>query len=91
MWNKIVTWFKSIQFAKLMCAVLTFCSVGLFVWGFFVPPLGTIDGSVLKAGGILLAFTALWVIAHIVIELDKSGRAKVSKDGIEIEVEESES
>lgn len=88
MWNKILSWFKSMQFAKLMCAVLTFSSIGLFVWGFFVPPLGKIDGSVLKAGGILLAFAALWVIAHIVIELDKSGRVKASKDGIEIEVEE---
>lgn len=88
MWNKIVTWFKSIQFAKLMCAILTLASVGLFVGGFFVPPVGVIDGSLLKAGGVLLAFATLWVVAHIVIELDKSSRAKVSKDGIEIEVEE---
>lgn len=88
MWNKIATWFKSIQFAKLMCAMLTLESVGLFVGGFFVPPVGVIDGSLLKAGGVLLGFAALWVVAHIVIELDKSSRAKVSKDGIEIEVDE---
>lgn len=72
MWDKILTWLKSMQFAKLMCALLTASAVGLFVWGFFVPPLGTIDGSVLKAGGILLGFAALWVLAHIVIELDKT-------------------
>ncbi len=88
MWNKIVSWIKSMQFAKIMCAILTLSSVGLFVWGFFVPPLGAIDGSVLKAGGVLLAFATLWVIAHIVIELDKSGKARVSKDGIEIQVTE---
>lgn len=76
MWNKILTWIKSMQFAKLMCALLTASAIGLFVWGFFVPPLGIIDGSILKAGGILLAFAALWVIAHIVIELDRTARFK---------------
>lgn len=33
----------------------------LFIGGFFCPPMGVIDGSVLKAGGILLAFAALGV------------------------------
>lgn len=36
--------------------VTTFAAIGLFVTGFFVPPMGIIDGSVLKAGGILLGF-----------------------------------
>lgn len=90
MWQKILNWIKSMQFAKLMCALLTACAIGLFVWGFFVPPLGIIDGSVLKAGGVLLAFTALWVIAHVMIELEKSGKVKAGKDGIEIEVKEEE-
>ena len=31
-------------------------AVGLMVGGFFVPPTGVIDGSVLTASGILLAF-----------------------------------
>lgn len=31
----------------------------LFVGGFFCPPMGVIDGSVLKAGGILLGFATL--------------------------------
>ena len=72
MWDKILSWIKRMQFAKLMCALLTASAVGLFIWGFFVPPLGVIDGSVLKAGGILLGFAALWVLAHIAIELDKT-------------------
>lgn len=84
----IIEWLKSIQFAKAMCAVLTFCAIGLFVSGFFVPPLGIIDGSVLKAGGVMLGFAALWVIAHVAIEIDKSSKAKLSKDGIEIEIKE---
>ena len=88
MWQKILNWIKSIQFAKLMCAILTTCAIGLFVWGFFVPPLGIIDGSVLKAGGVLLAFAALWVIAHVVIELDKTARIKHGQTEIELKEEE---
>lgn len=88
MWQKFLSWLKSMQFAKIMCALLTASAVGLFVWGFFVPPLGVIDGSVLKAGGVLLGFAVLWVIAHIIIELDKSGKASLSRDGIQIEVKE---
>ena len=87
MWNKILTWIKSMQFAKLMCAVLTASAIGLFVWGFFVPPLGTIDGSVLKAAGILLGFAVLWVIAHIVIELDKTARFRHGETEVVIEEE----
>lgn len=33
----------------------------MFVGGFFCPPMGVIDGSVLKAAGILLGFAALGV------------------------------
>lgn len=88
MWQKILNWIKSMQFAKLMCAILTACAIGLFVWGFFVPPLGIIDGSVLKAGGVLLAFAALWVIAHVVIELDKTARIKHGQTEIELKEEE---
>lgn len=33
----------------------------LFVGGFFCPPMGVIDGSLLKASGILLGFAALGV------------------------------
>lgn len=36
-------------------------AVILFVGGFFCPPIGVIDGSVLTAAGILLGFAALGV------------------------------
>lgn len=36
-----------------------FTSVGLIVGGFFVPPTGVIDGSVLTAVGLLLLFPTL--------------------------------
>ena len=46
---------KYIFISCLIVAVL------LFVGGFFCPPMGVIDGSVLKAGGILLGFATLAV------------------------------
>lgn len=36
-------------------------SLALFIGGFFCPPMGIIDGSILKAGGILLGFATLAV------------------------------
>lgn len=36
-------------------------SILLFVGGFFCPPMGVIDGSILTAAGILLGFGALGV------------------------------
>lgn len=41
-------------------ALLTFISVLLIIGGFFCPPMGEIDGSVLTAVGELLAFATLW-------------------------------
>jgi hypothetical protein len=36
-------------------------ALAFFVGGFFCPPMGVIDGSVLTAGGVLLGFAALGV------------------------------
>ena len=44
------------RFAYVICF---FVSVGLIVGGFFVPPMGVIDGSVLTAVGELLLFPTL--------------------------------
>lgn len=41
-------------------------SIALLVGGFFVPPQGVIDGSVLKGVGWLFAFSALAVGAHAI-------------------------
>lgn len=40
----------------ILFTITTLSSIALFVAGFCVPPMGLIDGSVLKAGGILLGF-----------------------------------
>lgn len=41
-----------------VCLAFSLC---LFIGGFFCPPMGVIDGSVLTATGILLGFAALGV------------------------------
>jgi hypothetical protein len=46
---------KYIFFVCLGMAIL------LFVGGFFCPPMGSIDGSILTAAGVLLGFAALGV------------------------------
>lgn len=85
---KMIEWIKSLQFAKVMFAILTVLTMGLFAWGAHVPPPGVIDSSLLYAGAILLGFALLWVVAHIVIEVGKEAKAKVSKDGVELEITE---
>ena len=52
---------KQKQADKYIFFVCLGISIALFIGGFFCPPMGVIDGSVLKASGILLAFAALAV------------------------------
>lgn len=68
---------------KWIFLVCLFISITLFVGGFFCPPMGVIDGSVLKAGGILLGFATLAVAAQA-IHNDKY--AKFSKGDMTVEV-----
>lgn len=49
---------------KTMILVLTLVSIGLVIGGFFVPPLGAIDGSVITSCGILLGFGVLWLAVY---------------------------
>ena len=46
---------------KYIFIVCLAMSIILFISGFFCPPMGVIDGSVLTAGGILLGFATLAV------------------------------
>jgi sugar phosphate permease len=45
--------------SRITFAVCFFVSVGLIIGGFFVPPMGVIDGSCLTAVGELLLFPTL--------------------------------
>lgn len=57
-------------------------SIGLIVAGFLVPPTGVIDGSVLKAVGLLLGFAT---IAQIPTMIELAGYFRMSKGDLTIE------
>lgn len=58
-------------------------SVALIVGGFFCPPIGQIDGSVLTAVGLLLMFATIDKIPEAV----KAGKSiKIQKGDLELEV-----
>ena len=48
--------------------VCTITSIGLFVASFCVPPTGEISPSVLKAGSLIFAFAALFLIREAIVE-----------------------
>ena len=59
-------------------------SIALIVGGFFVPPVGIIDGSVLTAVGLLLMFTVLAQVPSI-MEAAKNGKTiKLQKGDLSI-------
>lgn len=68
---------------KIILAILTLISVGLIVAGFFVPPLGVVNGSVLTAVGEIFGFSALWVG---VAALEKGYDATIKKGDTEITI-----
>ena len=55
---------KVLHFIILM--LLPISSIALFIGGFFVPPMGEIDGSVISATGILLGFATLYKLPEII-------------------------
>lgn len=58
-------------------------SVALIVGGFFCPPIGEIDGSVLSAVGVLLMFATIDKIPEAI----KAGKSiKIQKGDLELEV-----
>lgn len=50
----------------IIFAICLAVTIVLLIWGFYAPPTGVIDGSVLKAGGLLFAFAALAVGSHAI-------------------------
>ena len=50
---------RSFWISRFTFVIFFFVSVGLIIGGFFVPPMGVIDGSVLTAVGELLLFPTL--------------------------------
>lgn len=58
-------------------------TIGLFGGGFFVPPTGVIDGSLLTAAGILFGFATL---AQVPVIIGSAKTAKITHGGTTIEV-----
>ena len=69
--------------SRITFAVCFFVSVGLIIAGFFVPPMGIIDGSVLTAIGELLLFPTL-LYAYRAIELGLSVKFQKGDASFEI-------
>lgn len=63
-------------------------SIGLIVAGFVVPPTGIIDGSVLKAVGLLLGFAT---IAQIPVIIEVAGYFRMTKGDLVIETSKEDS
>ena len=58
-------------------------AIVLFIGGFFCPPKGVIDGSVLTAAGILLGFAALGVAGQ---NLANGKEVMLKKDDLEVTI-----
>lgn len=74
---------RTFLLSRITFAVCFFVSVGLIIGGFFVPPMGVIDGSVLTAIGELLLFPTL-LYAYRAIELGLSVKFQKGETSIEI-------
>ena len=67
---------------SLIFWICLIAAIGLFVGGFFVPPKGVIDGSVVTAAGILFGFATVGQIPHII---ETSKMVKVTTGSTTIE------
>ena len=74
---------RSFWLSRLTFAICFFVSVGLIVGGFFVPPMGVIDGSVLTAIGEILLFPTL-LYAFRALELGYKVKFQKGETSIEM-------
>lgn len=74
---------SKINYNKISFTLCLLVSISLIVGGFLVPPTGIIDGSVLKAMGMLILFAVIDMIPKI---LTAEKNIKISKGDISIDV-----
>ena len=72
---------SKIKYEKISFTLCLVVSIGLIVGGFLVPPTGVIDGSILKAVGILVIFAVIDMIPKI---LAAEKNIKISKGDMSI-------
>lgn len=80
---------RTFLMSRITFAICFFVSVGLIVGGFFVPPIGVIDGSCLTAVGELLLFPTL-LYGFRAVELGLTVKFQKGETSIEISKEEKE-
>lgn len=73
----------SFWLSRFTFAICFFVSVGLMIGGFFVPPMGVIDGSVLTAVGELLLFPTL-LYAYRALKLGYEVKFQKGETSIEV-------
>ena len=74
---------RTFLMSRITFAICFFVSVGFIVGGFFVPPMGVIDGSCLTAVGELLLFPTL-LYAYRAVELGLTVKLNHGDTSIEI-------
>lgn len=74
---------RTFLMSRITFAICFFVSVGLVVGGFFVPPMGVIDGSCLTAVGELLLFPTI-LYAYRAVELGLTVKFNHGDTSIEI-------
>ncbi len=74
---------RSFWLSRLTFVLSFFVAVGLIVGGFFVPPMGVIDGSILTAVGEMLLFPTL-LYGFRAVELGMKVRFQKGNTSIEI-------
>ena len=80
---------RTFLMSRITFAICFFVSVGLIVGGFFVPPMGVIDGSCLTAVGELLLFPTL-LYGFRAVELGLRGTFQKGETSIEISKQKNE-
>lgn len=78
---------RSFWLSRFTFVICFFVSVGLMIGGFFVPPMGVIDGSVLTAIGELLLFPTL-LYAYRALELGYKVKFQKGETSIEVNKDE---
>ena len=68
---------------KIIIAILTLISIALIIGGFFVPPIGVINGSVLTAVGEIFGFATLWVG---ISAIEKGYDTRIQKGDITVDI-----
>ena len=74
---------RSFWLSRFTFVICFFVSVGLIIGGFFVPPMGVIDGSVLTAVGELLLFPTL-LYAYRALKLGYEVKFQKGETSIEV-------